>query len=413
MKAAYEIGAAYLARGKSEEALEAFAAFLKEEGFRAETDEAKRDLAERLMTATFQVGQILQGQEKFDEAIAAWKGYLAKFPNGPQSADAQRAILDTQLLIAADHLRREQLRRGPRRLAGVRRPEPARRARAAGPLPVGESFQTEKKSDEAIAAWEPLLSKFPGASPPRTPSSDRRDRGDREGRPRRAIERFKKIAVEPWQSQAQQRIAVMEAKALAVITPRTFRSGETPHLKITTRNLETLTFTAYKLNPEAYFRKKHVLGNVESLDIGLVAPDAEWTVAVPGYAKYKPIETDYDLQGRGAGRLRRQGDRREVAPGDDPGVGSDLDAIVKTSRDQVLVFAQDMKTGQGRPGARVLVSDGDGDRPRGEDRATTACCCKTWDKPREAERAAAVPGARRRPTWPARGWACPTRWRRG
>ena len=31
-------------------------------------------------------------------------------------------------------------------------------------------------------------------------------------------------------------------------------------------------------------------------------------------------------------------------------IGSDLDAIVKTSREQVLVFAQDMKTGRGRPG---------------------------------------------------------------
>ena len=41
-------------------------------------------------------------------------------------------------------------------------------------------------------------------------------------------------------------------------------------------------------------------------------------------------------------------------------LGSDLDAIVKTSRDQILVFAQDMKTGQGRAGARVLVSDDEG-----------------------------------------------------
>ena len=39
-------------------------------------------------------------------------------------------------------------------------------------------------------------------------------------------------------------------------------------------------------------------------------------------------------------------------------LGSDLDAIVKTSRDQILVFAQDMKTGQGRARARVLVSSG-------------------------------------------------------
>ena len=37
-------------------------------------------------------------------------------------------------------------------------------------------------------------------------------------------------------------------------------------------------------------------------------------------------------------------------------LGSDVDAIVKASRDQVLVFAQDMVTGKGRAGARVLVA---------------------------------------------------------
>ena len=79
------------------------------------------------MTATFQFAQILQGQQKFAEAIAAWKGYLAKFPNGPQSADAQRAILDTQLLIAADHLSRGRYAEARTRLERVRRPEPARR----------------------------------------------------------------------------------------------------------------------------------------------------------------------------------------------------------------------------------------------------------------------------------------------
>ena len=48
----------------------------------------------------------------------------------------------------------------------------------------------------------------------------------------------------------------MEAKSLSVVTERTFRSGETPQLKIATRNLEKLTFTAYKIDPETYFRKK-------------------------------------------------------------------------------------------------------------------------------------------------------------
>ena len=86
---------------------------------------------------------------------------------------------------------------------------------------------TEKKFDQAIAAWEPLTRKFPGSEPAAhaqflTASIYENEKGN----PAEAIERFKKIAVEPWAAQARQRIAVMEAKALVVITPRTFRSGE-------------------------------------------------------------------------------------------------------------------------------------------------------------------------------------------
>ena len=86
VRAAYEIGATYLARGKSDLALAALSRFLKGDGFRVETDQARRDQAELAMPATFQYAQILQGQQKFNEAIAAWKGYMANFPNGPQSA---------------------------------------------------------------------------------------------------------------------------------------------------------------------------------------------------------------------------------------------------------------------------------------------------------------------------------------
>ena len=105
-------------------------------------------------------------------------------------------------------------------------------------------------------------------------------------------------------------------------------------------------------------------------------------------------------------------------------VGSDLDAIVKVSREQVLVFAQDMKTGQGRKGARVLVADGSGvilEKTTGDDGVLLA----SWDKPPGRARR---PARRRPPAAPtprsstssstaatrrARSWACPTRWPRG
>ncbi len=124
------------------------------------------------MTATFQVGQILQGQQKFDEAIAAWQGYLARFPNGPQSADAQRAILDTKLLIAAEALRREKYAeaRAAWEAFVAQNPLDARVPQVL--FQVGESFvdrEEVRRRDRRVG--DPDLASSPAPSPPRTPSS--------------------------------------------------------------------------------------------------------------------------------------------------------------------------------------------------------------------------------------------------
>ncbi len=383
VKAAYQIGQSYLTRGKSDQAIAAFTAFLKGEGFKAESDSTKRDLDELSRTATYQIGAIYQGQEKFNEAIAAYKGYLAKYPNGAQSADAQRAILDTQLAVAADALSREQYGEARKAWTDFVAQNPLDGRVPQLLFQVGESFQTQGQYDQAIAAWDTLLSKFPGSEPAahaqfQIASIHEEHKGDPAG----AIERFKKVAAEPWRSQALARVAVMESRVLTVVTPRAFRSGETAQLRVTTRNLETLTFTAYKLNAESYFRKKHDVGNVEALDIGLVAPDAEWTVPVPGFAKYKPVESSYDLKVKVPGVYVVKVTDEKHLQATTLVLGSDIDAIVKVSREQLLVFAQDMKTGKGRPNARVLVSDGSSiilEKTTGAD----GVLLTPWEQPRE------------------------------
>jgi alpha-2-macroglobulin len=384
VRAAYSVADSYRSRGKSAEALEAFNRFLKGDGFKVETDAARHDWAELVMSASFQVAQILQGQQNFPQAIAVWKAYLAKFPNGPQSADTQRAILDTQLLIASDHLGRAHFPEARTAWSDFVAQNPLDGRVPAILFQIGDSFVTEKKFDQAIAGWEPLISKFAGSEPAaHAQFSTALIYETEKGNLADAIERFKKIAVEPWASQARQRVAVMESKALAVVTPRTFRSGEDAHLKIMTRNIETLSFTAYKLSAESYFRKKGALENVETLDIGLVASDAAWTVPVAGYAKYKPVESDYDVK-----RCEFPGvyvvkvTDEKTLQATTLVIGSDLDAIVKTSRGQVLVFAQDMKTGRGRSGARVLVADAGQiilDTVTGPD----GVLLRNWDSPRE------------------------------
>ena len=358
VRAAFFLGESYRVRGKSTDALDAYTQFLKEDGFHAVTDAARRDWAELGMTASFHIGAILQGQQKFAEAIAAWKGYLAKFPNGPQSADVERAILDTQLLIAADHAQRGRYPEARAAWNGfvIQNPLDARVPQVL--FQIGDNLAAEKKYDQAIAAWETLASKFPGSEPSAHGQFLAASFFENEkGNPSEAIERFKKIAVEPWAGQARQRIAVMESKALVVTTPRTFRSGDDAHLVVMTRNIETLSFAAYKLSAEAYFRKKNALSNVEALDIGLVAPDVSWTESVTGFERYKPVESHYELK-----KLDLPGvyvvkvSDEKTLQATTLVIGSDVDAIVKSSRDQILVFAEDMKTGRGRPGARVLVA---------------------------------------------------------
>ncbi|WP_435019038.1 MG2 domain-containing protein [Tundrisphaera sp. TA3] len=381
VRAAFEIGETYRNLGRADAAIAGFEAFLRGDGFRAETDEAKRELADLTMTATFQIPQILRDQARFDEAIKAYQGYLARFPNGPQSADAQRAIIDVQLAIADDALGREKYADARAAWAAFAAQNPLDPRVPQALFQVGESFEREKKFAEATAAYESLIGKFPDSEPAAhaqfaAASILENEKGDLVA----AIERFRKVAVEPWKSSAAQRIAVMESKALTVVTPRAFRSGETAHLKVATRNLETLTFSAYKINPEAYFRKKHALGDVGSLDIGLVAPDAEWTVPVPGYGKYKPVETTYDLKVAVPGIFVVKVSDEKTLQATALVVGSDLDAIVKVSRDQVLAFAQDMKTGQGRKGARVLIADPSGvilEKTTGDD----GVLLSGWDRP--------------------------------
>ncbi len=382
VRAAFGIAQSYQSRNKSEEAIAAYLAFLKAEGAGANTDESRLERAEMMMSAQYQVGQIYLAQAKFDQAIEAFKGYLAKYPNGRQSADAQRAMLDVALQLAYDLLRREKYAEARAAFLAFAAQNPLDGRVPQVLFEAGQTLFVEKKFAEAIVAWETLAGKFPGTEPAghaqfAIASLFEIEKGD----PAAAIERFRKIGVEPWASQARQRITLMEAKSLTVKTERVFRSGENPALKIGTRNLEKLTFTAYKLDPETYFRKKHQLHGVESLDIGLVAPDAEWTAEVPKYGKYKPIETTYELK-----KLELPGvyvvkvSDEKALQATTMVVGSDLDVIVKTSRDQILVFAQDMKTGKGRAGARVLVADAKGvlfETKTGPD----GVIVKDWEKP--------------------------------
>jgi len=360
VRAAYQIGAAFQARGRTGAALEAYRAFLREASFRAETEDARAEYAELRMSVAYQIGALHQARGEFDQAIEAFQGYLAQYPDGPRSADAQRQILNTQVMIANDHYkneRYEQARDAWRRFVSEN-PLDGRVPQLL--FQVGQSHVAEEDFDAAIAAWETLIGKFPDSEPAAHAEFQIGVVLETElAQLEQAIARYQRVRIDPWKSRAQARIAQMQQTALSVVTPRTFRSDETTTLAIRTRNIETLTLRAYRLDPETYFRKKLALQGVETLDVGLVAPDHEWTVEVPGYAKYAPIQHDYELE-----PLETPG-VHVVKISDEKNLqattlvlSSDLDAILKTSREQLLVYAQNPNDGSGRPGARVLIAQG-------------------------------------------------------
>ena len=259
-RAAFEIGAAYLHRGRGEPAIEALTAFLKGDGYRVATDEARREVADLTMTATFRVAQTLQSQGRFDRAIEAYRAYLAKFPDGPSSANAQRAILAAELQIAAEALSREKFAEARAAWAGfvARNPLDARVPQVL--YDSAESLASEKKWDEAVLAWDFPRRQVPRerARRPRPVRRRLRVRG-REGRPGRrdrAVPQDRPARLEGPGRPARRRDGGEGPRPSS--PPGRSARARRPSSGITTRGTSrTLTFAAYKLNAEAYFRKKH------------------------------------------------------------------------------------------------------------------------------------------------------------
>ena len=246
----------------------------------------------------------------------------------------------------------------------------------------------EEKWDEAISAWRRLVSKYPG-----TNQASRAQYligvtlEQKLGHLEEALEEYRKVTWGSAAGDAQVAAARLTAKTMTVSTERVFRSDETPKLKLVTRNIESVTVRAFKVDLETYFRKMHLARGVEGLDISLIDPDTTFEFKVPKYVKHQEIESliEVPLPVRQAFQPDRSAAPSQAGRPNVPGqagkpdvhggvmavtvsskaleattmvVQSDLDVIVKSSRDEVFVFAENMLTGKPWPGVRLLISNG-------------------------------------------------------
>jgi len=359
VQATYDIGAAYMHRNRDEEAARAFQAFLAGEGYQAKTDKAKEALRTLTMRATYQLGLIYQRQKKYDFALQTWQTYAKKYPDGPDWQGSQQASIGIEFQIGSDLLAEKRYPEARAALERFLAQHPLDSRAPQAMFGVGQALTAEKKFTEAIEAWRRLVSKFPKTDPAsnaqyaiaETYAAKLKD-------PETALKEFEKCTWGPQVGPAREAIARMQAKHLEVITERVFRTNEAATIHVNVRNLKALTLRAYRLDLAAYFRSKQRITGVEALDINLVNPTKSWDVNVEGYGDYLQIAQDLPMPFEEPGVYAVTVTDGENLEATTLLIRSDLEIIVKSSRSETFVFAQNMRTNAGWPGAAVLVSDG-------------------------------------------------------
>lgn len=351
--------AARAARGRFAEAVAAAEAYLAD---------PKRAAADEAAEVRNLLGLSLRQQKKFTEAIAAWRDFLVKHPAHAAWNQVQQQIIETEFLIgfeAYDRKRFEDARTAWTDFL-VRYPLDPRSPQIL--LYFGRMEFDAEKYDAAMAEWRRLVSKYPGSEPA---SQAQLLIGltfeEKLGKPLEAIREYRKLNWGSRAGEAQTRIAALTAKQLQVTTERIFRTDEPAKIRLNTRNVDRVTVRIYAVDLETYFRKMHLARGVESLDLALIDPDRSFEFTVPDYAEYKPLESDVVLD------LIDEKEKKKPAT---PAVvwavtvasktleattlvlRSDLDMIVKSSRDETFVYAQNMRTGKSWDGVQVLLSNG-------------------------------------------------------
>jgi len=325
--------------------------------------------------ALYLLGQWAYQQQRHEEAIAHWERYVQQYPNGAQWGDAQNRMVDARFAIGMRLLETNDTEgaRAAFETFTQRHPLDPRIPRIMfiyGRIHEAHAEKLEEQQEalasresayrSAIHEWEKLVGRF-GASEEASAAmyrigllyEERLDQWEK------ALETYRALTWGSYAGQARQRIDAMTRKNLVIETERVFRTTETPRIKLSARNIEKVTVRVYHLDMEAYFRSMHQWGGIESLDVSLIEPDRMWTHTLHEYAPYKPLieelEIPFDGNKPGAVIVHVSDDTDWQAT--TLAIRSDVDMILKSSRDEALVFAQNRRTGKVVPGARVLVSD--------------------------------------------------------
>lgn len=373
-EAAFGIGEAELAGGRQAEAMRAWEDFLarppassdKIAGVGLSGDEAIELDATLRMRAHFLIAESLYAQARFEEAARAYERYTALFPTGADWALAQEGVVRSAYEIGGDLVRSRQWPAARAAWSRFLEQHPLHASARATFFAIGELFLLEAEGQEpaaarpllqqAVAHWGDLASRWPGseeASHALYASGELLE--DKLGELDAAISAYRRCNFGGWQGSAQARLSRMLEEDLALATPRVWRAGEKSIVKVDLRNLEELEVEIYPLDLEAYFRKHQTHEGVADLDLDLIAPAQKFTWKVADYRRYAPLARDLELplDGHGAWAVAVSGKNLRATT---LVLRSDLDLLLKSSREELLVFAEDMQGQRPAAGVRIVVA---------------------------------------------------------
>ncbi|MBN1410994.1 MAG: outer membrane protein assembly factor BamD [Spirochaetales bacterium] len=379
---------ALINRGRTDEAIRALKDVYEKKGFQvnvSETDEEKTFREEIGISATpeeqfdkmqkealSQTGNLYFKQRKFETAVRIYSDYISRFPNGPHWTSAQQGIIDAEYQMGIDKINEKNYAEAEKIWNAflINHPLDVRSRQilfTLAQIQYQQGLDVKEKardsgSDEffrnAIAGFRKLVAKYPNTNESslaqlRIGEILEREIKDFEA----ALKAYKMCNWGNYAYEASQRVNQMVNKELTVKTERIFRTNEKALLKVQVRNIEKLKLSTYKLNLEAYFRKFHGITGVENLDLALIEPDSVSDVAITGYKPYLPLEQELEIPMKGPGvyAVNVAGTDLEATT---LVIRSNIDLILKSSRDELLVFVQDRLANKPVSGASVLVTDG-------------------------------------------------------
>lgn len=348
-EALLRIAQTYSSAGRHEDAVKGFERLLADERYQDR---------EEIPEARYRLGETLVQQQKFTAAIAVWREYLVKHPTHFRWSSVQAAIVDAEYFIAA-HAQNKKLYDEARKQYGeFLNKYPLDNRAAKIQLQLGNMLGQENNWDEAIAQWRRVVSKYPNTEVATTAQYRIGHTLEVElSKYEEALKEYEKL---PNFQPAQTRKAQLTAKRMKIETERVFRTNEPARVRLQSRNIDAVTVRAYVIDLETYFRKMHLATGVEGLDISLIDPDNTFEYKVPAYEKYRESDVEIELplptaKEPGVLAVTVSSETLEATT---LVIRSDLEMIVKSSREEVFAFAQNMRTGKPWANARLLISNG-------------------------------------------------------